>query len=180
MEQPDCQAAKGCFQSETKAHRARVHNRSEFGEFDEECKAEKRYLARAILASNQSCWKMLCKAVNLGMGYKIITRRLGTLSLCASMDAGTVKNIWNTLFPTHPVKDTSGDPNHVKNFPAFREEELFKALSSLKNRTTPGPDGIPAKTLRVADSHPQLLVRMYNACLAEGVSWLIESLPDLF
>lgn len=44
-----------------------------------------------------------------GMSYKIVTQRLWALSPCASMDTETVRNIVDTLFPKHPVRDTSRD-----------------------------------------------------------------------
>ena len=51
----------------------------------------------------------------------------------------------------------------------FTTEDLDTPAKGLKNRKAPGSNGIPVEALKVvARAHPQVLLRMYNACLRTG------------
>lgn len=75
-----------------------------------------------------------------------------------------------TLFPSQPKRETGLTTPGSLEAPPFTEVELLKAASSMRNKKAPGPDGLPAEVLKaVAQSHPKLLLDMYNMCLSAGV-----------
>ncbi|GHJ61437.1 hypothetical protein NOK12_39550 [Nocardioides sp. OK12] len=62
------------------------------------------------------------------------------------------------------------DAPGISEVPQFTEEELLRAASSMRNKKAPGPDGLPAEIIKVvAQSHPELLLNMYNTCLRGGI-----------
>lgn len=135
--------------------------------------AAKRTLKRAIIASQRRCWRELCEDLNKdpwGLGYKIVMRKLGSLSQRAPEDAMTVRTIVRTLFPTHPKRPGRAAPPGDPEVPLFTRKELLGSIKSMRNKKAPGPDGLPAEILKaVAGSHPELLLEMYNSCLTAGV-----------
>lgn len=103
-----------------------------------------------------------------GFGYKIVTKNLGIAAPSAVKDAGQMKHIVDTLFPSHPVGRAAHETAN-EEIPLFTEEELKVAVAALRNGKAPGPDGIPAEALKCAlNVSPELLLRMYNACLRAG------------
>ena len=171
---------KRCLGLRRAAQRAR--NRPEANARSAEHRAARRELRRAINRSKVRCWKQLCQDIDndpWGMGYRIVTQKLGARSPPAVMEPQAMSAVVNTLFPTHalrPVREF-GD---LGAFPPFREEELVSAVRSLRNQRAPGPDGIPSEILKlVTEINPSLLLDMFNACLADGVfhsSWKMARL----
>ncbi|XP_033229068.1 uncharacterized protein LOC117180687 [Belonocnema kinseyi] len=146
-------------------------------------KAAKKELNKAIKKSKRQSWGKLREEVDddpWGLGYKIVTRKLGSLSASASMGAETMRHIVDVLFPTHPVREKDFYETPLTNIPFFTEEELIIAVTSLKNKKASGPDGIPAEVLKaVARVCPQILLYMMNACLAAGIlhkQWQVQKL----
>lgn len=161
---------KRCCRLRRAAQRAR--NRAEANVKSAEHKAAKKQLRRTINRSKAHCWKILTEDVNTdpwGLGYKIVTQKLGALSATEPMDATTMGNIVGALFPTHPERAEAAFAQ-LEEFPLFNHEELEKAVMSMKNKKAPGPDGIPSEVLKlVARQRPCLLLDMYNACLKNGI-----------
>ena len=135
-------------------------------------KAAKKCLRRAITRSKASCWRKLRDDVDSdpwGLGYKLVTQKLGARSPPSVMEGATMERIVTTLFPAHPLRPTRPF-ERVGDVPLFSLEELEAAFLSLKNNKAPGPDGVPGEALKkVFSINPQLLLSTYNACLAEGV-----------
>ncbi|XP_035723753.1 uncharacterized protein LOC118442357 [Vespa mandarinia] len=105
-------------------------------------------LKRTIKASQRRCWKELCLDVDQnpwGLGYQIVTIKLGTNTQGIPQDARTLENIIHTLFPSHPKREirtaTPGSPEG----PQFTKEELLKAASSMRNKKASGLDGLPVE-----------------------------------
>ena len=140
---------------------------------DDYRQARKR-LKAAIASAKKEKWEQLRADVNKdpwGLGYKLVMKKLGTKTPAKNMDENTMRNIVETLFPTHPTRPQSPDEPQAQTLPPpFTEEELQAAAQSLKNRKAPGPDQIPAEVLKaIAHHNPQLLLPMYNACLRQGL-----------
>ena len=105
-----------------------------------------------------------------GLGYKIVTRKLGAFAREGPQDAERIQNIVDALFPSHPVREIERETIEPAEIPIFSEDELILAADSLQTEKAPGPDGIPAEVLKaVARTHPQLLLCMFNICLRAGV-----------
>lgn len=138
-----------------------------------EHKALRKEMEVLIQASKKRCWDELREEVDRdpwGMGYHIVTKRLGAMTKGPPMDEEKMESIVDALFPTHRVVEWQREHVPVEEIPLFTERELQIAASSMRNRKAPGPDGIPAEVLKVvARRHPELLLDVYNQCLMEGV-----------
>ncbi|XP_035740321.1 uncharacterized protein LOC118449627 [Vespa mandarinia] len=126
--------------------------------------AAKKALKRTIKASQRRCWKELCQDVDQnpwGLVYVIVTRKLGTNSQGTPQDARTLDHIVHTLIPPQPKREISLDAPGLSYVPQFTEEELLRAVSSMRNKKAPGPDRLPAEIIKVvAQSHPELLLNI--------------------
>ncbi|GHJ61429.1 hypothetical protein NOK12_39470 [Nocardioides sp. OK12] len=81
-----------------------------------------------------------------------------------------MENIIHTLFPSQPKREIGTAAPCSPEAPQFTEEELLRAALSIQNKKAPGPGGLPAEVMNaVAQSHPKLLLNMYNMCLREGI-----------
>lgn len=137
-----------------------------------EQKAAKKELRYAINRSKAECWNKLREDTNQdpwGMGYKLVTKKLGGLQSPAALDTTTMNHIVETLFPAHP-KRLPRNYGEVQEVPLFQKNELQKVVHTLKNKKAPGPDRIPNEALKfVADKNSDLLLNMYNSCLEAGI-----------
>jgi hypothetical protein len=86
-------------------------------------------------------------------------------------------NIVTSLFPSHQIKQ-KGNWVPVGNFECFNMEELEKADSSMKRKKATGSDEIPGEIIKlVFQEKPDLLLKVYNASLVEGLfpkQWISE------
>lgn len=135
-------------------------------------RAARKELRRAIADSKKRHWLQLCQDINenpWGLGYKLVTKKLRGAATGENMDEEAVSNIVATLFPSHPVRSDDISYGEVDTI-LFTEQELQSAATTLKNKKAPGPDNIPAEVIKaIAHRRPQPLLRMYNACLREGI-----------
>lgn len=156
---------KRCLKLRRKITRVRRRNPDTQIRETEEFANAKKELKRAIYKSKKRKWDELKADVDndpWGLGYKIVSKKLGMISACTPMVEG--------LFPTQPGNLTREAKECAGEIPLFCEDELVQAAGSLRNGKAPGPDGVPVEAIKVvAHSCPQLLLRMYNDCLREGV-----------
>lgn len=136
-------------------------------------KDSRKKLKLAIERSKRQKWEQLRNDLNSdpwGLGYKIVMKKIGGRAPTPEMEPQTMRHIVDTLFPTHELHNHV-HTNVLQEEPQqFTQEELQLAARSLKAGKAPGPDGIPAETLKVIALHrPRMLLDMYNACLAESV-----------
>lgn len=159
-----------CLRLRRAAQRAR--HRTEANLLPLEYKDAKRKLRRAINSSKVRCWRRLSEDVNAdpwGLGYRIVTQKLGAKRTPCSLNTATMDGIVRALFPAHPMRPQV-DIGDVGDIPLFNNEELEKAVKSMRNKRAPGPDGIPSEVLKaVFRLSPHLMLDMYNACLKAGV-----------
>lgn len=133
-------------------------------------------LVKAIKAAKDNAWKALCDQVERdpwGTPYKLVMGKLKRHQPIPGLDSpGTVGRIVNVLFPTHPPRA----PGQWPNIPAsditgalITTEEVRTASSRIKNKISPGPDGIPNEALKLlAVKRPDILANVYNKCIREG------------
>lgn len=134
--------------------------------------AKKKELRRAINASKARCYKQLREEIDTdpwGLGYKIVTQKLGGRRVPVLADMPTTIRIIHDLFPSHAVRPqrTWSD---LGQFEPFSGEELERAIKSAKRKKAPGPDGLPSEVWRlVLGCQPNLMLELYNLCLSSGV-----------
>ncbi|CAB0032914.1 unnamed protein product [Trichogramma brassicae] len=75
------------------------------------------------------------------------------------------------LFPRVPSGPALRLPRRAEEpIPAVTLEELKGAQSRIKERSAPGPDGIPNSALKIAiAARPDIFLRVYTMCLETGV-----------
>lgn len=136
-------------------------------------KEAKKQLRNAINKSKKEKWEELREDINRnpwGLGYKIVMKKLGMRNPVSELDDETTLNIVRTLFPEHDRREDEVEAAPAINVPAFTSEEIEIAARSLQNKKAPGPDGIPAEVIKeIVENRPQLLLKMYNSCLKEGI-----------
>lgn len=160
-----------CLRARRRAQRAR--NRNEATGLSAEHKDAKKALRDAIKRSKDHSWKKLCTEIDTdpwGLGYQIVTKKLGARGPAGALDARAMNTIIHGLFPSHQPREETNDMAATDEVPAFTREELNRAASRLKTRKAPRPDGIPTEALKAtAQTRPELLLEMYNRCLQAGV-----------
>lgn len=148
-------------------------NRDDGAESSERYKLSRKRLRSAINDSKRQCWRRLTDEVDSdpwGAGYKIVTGKLGSRKPPETKDADAMEKIVEGLFPTHADRTDDTDDDLTTECPLFTREELERAASLLKPNKAPGPDGVPGELIRlVVQKRPQVLLDLYNGCLAAGV-----------
>ena len=98
-----------CLQSRRKATRARKKKRFSYRTQTAAQHLENvKELRRAIKKSKRRSWLSLTEDVNnepWGLGYKIVSRKLGALSASQAMKPAVMDNIVKALFPTQTLRE---------------------------------------------------------------------------
>lgn len=166
------QVRRLCIQAKRRMYRARERNKPYVAALTIQYKTARKTLTNTIKNSKKRCWRQLCDEVDgdpWGLGYKIVTQRLGARGPPELKDATTMGRIVDGLFPNHPTRGEVTDANDRRDVPVFTEDELIEATASLKAGKAPGPDGVPGEVLRLmARLRPGILLDMYNECLKTG------------
>ncbi|CAB0037923.1 unnamed protein product [Trichogramma brassicae] len=137
--------------------------------------ASARHLLRvAIKTSKRRCWRQFCYEVNSdvwGKPYKIAMSRLRCPQTKQPSSPLLVHSAVAVLFPQVPSGPTLQLPRRAEEpIPAVTLEELKGAQSRIKERSAPGPDGIPNSALKIAiAARPDIFLRVYTTCLETGV-----------
>ena len=98
---------KVCLQRRHKATRANKKECHKVTLRATELKIAKKELGKAIKKSKRQKWGTLCQEVDnepWGLGYKIVTRKLGGMSANRILTAQAMEDIVSALFPTYPVR----------------------------------------------------------------------------
>lgn len=161
---------KKCLALRRRAQRATT--RAEANSISAEHKYAKKQLRRTINQSKTRCWNTLIEDIDgdpWGLGYKIVTKKLGAQKPICMMDDSITETIVSSLFPSHPERSVSYFGHNIE-VPLFSVVELERTILSMKNNKAPGPDGIPSEILKIVfQQAPNLLLGMYNTCLLEGL-----------
>ncbi|CAB0032892.1 unnamed protein product, partial [Trichogramma brassicae] len=139
----------------------------------------RRLLRVAIKTSKRRCWRQLCDEANndvWGKPYRIAMSRLGCPQAKQPNSPRLVRGAVAALFPRVPSGPARRLPRRAEEpIPAVTLEELKGAQSRIKERSAPGPDGIPNSALKIAiAARPDIFLRVYTTCLETGVfpsSW---------
>ena len=150
----------------------------------EEFRQARKNLKSAILRSKKTKWDELRADINnnpWGLGYRLVMRKLGGRIQLPNLSEEMMNRIVQELFPSHDViREENTSTTEDRPPPLFSLEELTTAVGGVKMRKAPGPDGVPAEVLAViAKERPQILLRMYNKCLRNGVFpkiWKVQNL----
>lgn len=133
----------------------------------------KKELRNAVKASKRRCWRELCEDINnnpWGLGYKLVTKKLGSSNNNFPMAVSDAKKIVDELFPTHQPRTERDFIISPEEVPLFTDFEIRSAAQTLKNKKAPGPDGVPSEVIKlVADHFPNLMKYLFNECLKVGV-----------
>ncbi|CAB0037993.1 unnamed protein product [Trichogramma brassicae] len=166
-----CQRARRLFQRSRGRHDEETHSANY---------ASARHLLRvAIKTSKRRCWRQLCDEVDndvWGKPYKVAMSRLGCPRAKQPSSPLLVRGAVAALFPRVPSGPALRLPRRAEEpIPAVTLEELKGAQSRIKERSAPGPDGIPNSALKIAvAARPDIFLRVYTTCLETGVfpsSW---------
>lgn len=157
----------------TRRRYTRARRRGDAEAEHESYKEAKKLLQNHINKSKKDKWEELRSDINnnpWGLGYRVVMQKLGMRNSVEEMDEDTMQNIVNTLFPKHNMRTDDSEAHPNSNIRLFSIEELQTAARSLKNNKAPGPDGIPSEVIKeIAANRPNILLRMYNSCLREGI-----------
>ncbi len=145
-------------------------------------KRQKKLLKSAITRSKRGCFEKLCEEANLdpwGTAYKICMSKFKNMPQ-QPKNASFMRKVVDALFPTHETMSYAMR-NDVTEPPLLvTQEELLAIAKRIKNSKAPGIDGIPNRALKEAMTlRPSLFVKMYNACILEGVfpdPWKVQRL----
>jgi len=164
-------------------HARRVHQRKRkrlgptaSTEEENAAKDAKRQLVKAIKAAKAAAWKSLCDQVESdpwGTPYKLVMGKLARSPPIPGLNCPErVRSIVNTLFPVHPQRiPDAWPPISDEEYHSFSisTEDVQLAARSLKNRVSPGPDGITNEAVKlIARIQPTMLTMAYNKCLSDG------------
>lgn len=157
-----------------KARRQSQRHPSDVGK-RENYQTARKALRTAIKSSKARCWEELLEVVDRdpwGLPYKIVRNKLrgAVADVMSAGDETLVERIIDGLFPTHPFVRAHNPSCERDEVTMFTEEELSQAVGRLAARKAPGPDGIPNEVIRaVGETHPRVLLDMYNSCLLDGI-----------
>ncbi|CAB0032732.1 unnamed protein product [Trichogramma brassicae] len=161
-----CLRARRLFQRSRGRHDEETHSAN--------YASARRFLRVAIKTSKRRCWRQLCDEVNndvWGKPYRIAMSRLGCPQAKQPSSPLLVRIAVTALFPRVPSGPALRLPRRAEELiPAVTLEELKGAQSRIKERSAPGPDGIPNSALKIAiAARPDIFLRVYTMCLETGV-----------
>ncbi|CAB0042345.1 unnamed protein product [Trichogramma brassicae] len=161
-----CLRARRLFQRSRGRHDEETHSAN--------YASARRLLRVAIKTSKRWCWSQLCDGVNndvWGKPYRIAMSRLGCPQAKQPSSPLLVRAAVAALFPRVPSGPALRLPRRAEELiPAVTLEELKGAQSRIKERSAPGPDGIPNSALKIAiAARPDIFLREYTMCLETGV-----------
>uniref|UniRef100_A0ABD2WW39 Reverse transcriptase domain-containing protein n=1 Tax=Trichogramma kaykai TaxID=54128 RepID=A0ABD2WW39_9HYME len=139
----------------------------------------RRLLRAAIKTSKRRCWRQLCDEVNSdiwGKPYRIAMSRQRCPQTRQPGSPLLVRGAVAALFPRVPSGPTFQLQGRAGELvPAVTLGELKRAQSRIRERSAPGPDGVPNLALKLAiAARPDIFLEVYTTCLETGVfpsSW---------
>uniref|UniRef100_A0ABD2WNF7 Reverse transcriptase domain-containing protein n=1 Tax=Trichogramma kaykai TaxID=54128 RepID=A0ABD2WNF7_9HYME len=166
-----------CLRAQRLAQRAR--GRPNEGASQASYASARRLLRVAIKTSKRRCWRQLCDEVDSdiwGRPYRIAMLRLRCPQTRQPSSPLLVRGAVAALFPRVPSGPALQLPRRAGELvPAVTLEELKGAQSRIRERSAPGPDGVPNMALKLAiAARSDVFLRINTTCLETGVfpsSW---------
>lgn len=122
----------------------------------------------AVKKAQESSWKQLCQMVDTdpwGLPYRLVMKRLGVRR---SIPTEREMAIAEALFPQ--CQAVQWAPEELQPYLDISMDELTAALLRTPRGKAPGPDYVPDEVLtRIVKDRPEMVLRMFNQCLKEGV-----------
>ncbi|KAL7294440.1 hypothetical protein TKK_0012437 [Trichogramma kaykai] len=139
----------------------------------------RRLLRAAIKTSKRRCWRQLCDEVDSniwGKPYRIAMSRLRCPQNRQPGSHLLVHGAVAALFPRVPSGPAFQLPRRAGELvPAVTLGELKRAQSRIRERSAPGPHGVPNLALKLAiAARPDIFLEVNTTCLETGVfpsSW---------
>ncbi|CAB0033672.1 unnamed protein product [Trichogramma brassicae] len=161
-----CLRARRLFQRSRGRHDEETHSKN--------YASTRHLLCVAIKTSKRRCWRQLCDEVDRdvwGKPYNIAMLRLRCPQAKQPSSPLLVRGAVAALFPQVPSGPALQLSRRTEEpIPAVTLEELRGAQSRIKERSAPGPDGIPNSALKIAiAARPDIFLRVYTTCLETGV-----------
>lgn len=101
-----------------------------------------------------------------GDGFKIVTRRLGSMPPLYNPPIEQKLKIINELFPKG--NDNFIRSDKVQDAPSFTEEELAESVKKVKVGKSPGPDQITGEAVRlIFETIPETLLAVFNQLIKQ-------------
>lgn len=161
---------KECNSYRRKVTRSKLKNLTaeEMEGINKKYKVAKKELKEEIYKSKLEKWKQICGELEenvWGKAYQIITGKL-KMRKKQEISEETMKEQIKHLFPERPIIERKKQRKQTQNSPIFDKEELKLAMTRMKKKKAPGPDGITTEILeKCVITHGKIFLDMYNRYL---------------
>lgn len=139
-------------------------------ETEESYKGKRKKLKQEIKKSKNKCWRTLSNELESdiwGVGYKIVTNKMRHMLTPYEITGESKKRIVENLFPKIRDAPLPGKAKCIQPT-LWNREELLNATSKLKNKKSPGIDGIlPESVKTVVAQYPDLILKVMNDILTK-------------
>lgn len=131
----------------------------------------KRDLREKINVAKKHKWADICNELNndiWGNGYRIVCKKFKLLPILTLKKEEKLK-IAKELFPENEIVNWIREDTKEENIPLFTLDELIEAFQNIKNKKTPGTDGLNGEIIKIFfEIAPNLCLKMFNDLLAAG------------
>lgn len=141
----------------------------------EKYKSIRKKLSIAIKMSKKSKFKELCESVDdnpWGDGYRIVMAKLKGSTLPRETCPRRLETVVAKLFPQHEKSSWADEHNLLRvdsTEPETTNDELIEAVSRLKSKKAPGPDGIPNVVMKLlVKKYPDVFREVLSECMREA------------
>lgn len=141
-------------------------------------------LRNEIRASKKESFRKLCEEADTnpwGSAFRVVMAKIKGTRSPQESSPELLQQIVSALFPHHPPRDEQRNAHQdFAEIPEVTEEEITRISTRIKENKAPGPDGFPNKVIKaVLKSKPEVLAKLMQACLGEGIfprSWKRQKL----
>lgn len=160
---------RDCGGKESLPHCEESHQRKKWPRLQSLYLSAKKRLRTCILKAKEDARKALCASIQenpWGNAYKIAMRTIGKgIHRPCNLSPLEIAEAARELFPNHPL--TPWDIDEGPRTSDHTADEVEKAISVIKPKTAPGPDGISGIATKMAAAHsPDTVRRCLNTCWA--------------